>query len=170
MLTVSDDLGYAIDFGKLKESYKNDNLAKVCIKIINNEELCTGDKLYIPVNRDKIKLDSQGIIKLDGKCYITEKMTDEAIEYLYKHHRAASSICGPRKILSWPECQYPRQRFHADHFYICNRIILLMVDSYSNYLMLHHLKSYNVDHLFEAMTSIFACHGKPDCIIFDNQP
>uniref|UniRef100_A0A0N5BYL7 Metalloendopeptidase n=1 Tax=Strongyloides papillosus TaxID=174720 RepID=A0A0N5BYL7_STREA len=28
--------------------------------------------------------------------------------------------CGPRKISSWPECQYPRQRFHADHFYICN--------------------------------------------------
>ena len=70
--------------------------------------------------------------------------------------------------MAWPTAPRPWSHIHIDHFFVEDKICLLVVDSLSKYLEVEIVKSVSTKETVECLSSIFACSSLPDTLVSDN--
>ncbi|VEN53985.1 unnamed protein product [Callosobruchus maculatus] len=76
-----------------------------------------------------------------------------------------------RFLMSWPKTENVFSRIHIDFFHAENKIFLLIVDSKSKWVDIHHIgKGTSIEPTIEKLKSTFSVMGLPDMIVSDNGP
>ncbi|CEF59664.1 Integrase, catalytic core domain and Ribonuclease H-like domain-containing protein [Strongyloides ratti] len=71
-------------------------------------------------------------------------------------------------VSSWLSAECPMERFHADVFEYVGRKFLIVVDSFSSFIMLRLLKNISSNATKAALENIFATYSKTAVIVCDN--
>nr|CAI5836808.1 unnamed protein product [Callosobruchus analis] len=76
-----------------------------------------------------------------------------------------------RFLTFWPKTENVFSRIHIDFFHAEHKIFLLIVDSKSKWVDIHHMgKGTSIEPTIEKLKSTFSVMGLPDMIVSDNGP
>nr|CAI5833256.1 unnamed protein product [Callosobruchus analis] len=76
-----------------------------------------------------------------------------------------------RFLMSWPKTENVFSRIHIDFFHVESKTFMLVVDSKSKWVDIHHMgKGTSLEPTIEKLKCTFSVMGLPDIIVSDNGP
>lgn len=75
-----------------------------------------------------------------------------------------------RVFVPWPEPSAPFERVHIDFFHLESRNFLLLVDAFSRWVEITHMRRTDTTSVITALSVTFTRFGDPKLLVSDNGP
>lgn len=137
-----------------------------------------GDRLFIPSElrcRVLVSLHKGhiGIVKCKqlARRTVWWPNVDSDIESYVSSCEACQRMSNSRSqvgLFPWPKTFAPFERIHIDHFFLCDRVFLIIVDDFSNWIDVKLNKSVSSKCVIQSLKEFFTNFGLPKVLVSDN--
>lgn len=145
---------------------------------IEDDCIFYGDRIFVPPQLRKrvlmlIHREHVGVIKCKqiARTTVWWPLVDKDIEFFVTKCASCQINANAKshiKLQSWSEATTPMERVHLDHFFFGNKIFLIIVDVFSNWIDIQENSSVSTVCVIYSLRKFFATFGLCQVLVTDN--